>query len=70
MILRAAALIVTLALGLLAAPLAADAQPPAEVPRIGYLGNVSGSAAPYLDSVTHQRQSSSQALPRGRSWNG
>ena len=50
MILRPTALIVTLALGFLAAPLAADEQPPAKVPRVGYLGNVPASAAPYLEA--------------------
>jgi len=35
--LRTIGLIVTLALGLLLAPLAADAQQPAKVPRIGFL---------------------------------
>ena len=48
MILRAAQLMV--ALGLLAAPLAANAQPPAKVPRIAYLGNVPAYAVPYLEA--------------------
>ncbi len=37
MMLRTVRLIVTLALGILLAPLAADAQAPAKVPRIGFL---------------------------------
>ena len=37
---RTAGLIVTLALGLLAAPLAADAQQRPKIPRVGYLGAV------------------------------
>ncbi len=38
MILRTVGLIATLALGILLAPLAADAQPPAKVPQIAFLG--------------------------------
>lgn len=36
--LRPVLLVVTLALGLLAAPLGAEAQPPAKVPQIAFLG--------------------------------
>jgi len=42
-------IIVALALGTLAAPLAADAQQPAKVPRIGFLGPVTPSDFPHLD---------------------
>jgi hypothetical protein len=43
--------LVTLALGLLVAPLAADAQRPANVPRIGMLlGNDRDAAAPSLEA--------------------
>ena len=41
-------LIVTLAAAILAAPLAADAQPPPKTPRIGYLGSASPSAGAHL----------------------
>jgi putative tryptophan/tyrosine transport system substrate-binding protein len=40
--------IVTLLLSLLAVPLAAEAQPPAKVPRIGYLSLGSASDTPYI----------------------
>lgn len=40
---RTAGLIVTLALGILSAPLSPGAQPPAKVPRIGYLGSLPGA---------------------------
>lgn len=40
MILRTVTLIITLALGILTAPLAADAQPPAKkIPRVGFLSS-------------------------------
>jgi putative ABC transport system substrate-binding protein len=44
-------LLVALALGLLAAPLAAQAQPPANAPRVGFLGNSSlAFASPLIDA--------------------
>jgi putative ABC transport system substrate-binding protein len=46
--LRPVGLIVTLALGLLAAPLAAEAQQAGKVPRIGYLSAGSPSGVPHL----------------------
>ena len=45
MILRTVALILTLALGILAAPVVADAQAPGKVYRIGFLGGASPSSA-------------------------
>jgi putative ABC transport system substrate-binding protein len=43
--------VATLAFAILAAPLAADAQPPPKIPRIGYLGAFTASAgAPFLES--------------------
>ena len=46
--------IATLALGLLWAPLAADAQQPARIPRIGYLGTSSPSLEPHLVEAFRQ----------------
>jgi putative tryptophan/tyrosine transport system substrate-binding protein len=46
---KAIALIMTLALGLLVAPLAADAQPPAKVARIGYLLGTTRAQEPLLE---------------------
>jgi len=48
MMITRAAFAVVLILGLLAAPLAAAAQPPAKIPRIGYLGPTSSSAGARL----------------------
>ncbi len=45
---NAVGLTVALAFGILAAPLAADAQPPPKIPRIGYLGSASPSAGARL----------------------
>ena len=47
-------LIVTLALGILAAPLAADAQPPEKIPRIGVLA--AGSPTTYIARYEAFRQ--------------
>jgi putative tryptophan/tyrosine transport system substrate-binding protein len=47
-------LIVTLALAILLAPVVADAQPSARVPRIGYLGNSSPSLEPDLVEAFRQ----------------
>ncbi len=47
-----ATLLVTLALGLLVAPLAAKAQPPGKVPRLGYLGDTPG---PYPEASVEYR---------------
>ena len=52
--LDAVAIITTLALGLLAAPLAADAQQPARIPRIGYLGTSSPSLEPHYVEAFRQ----------------
>src|SRR5919197_3377096 len=47
--------LVILALGLFVAPLAADAQRPANVPRIGMLlGNDADAAAPSLEAFRHR----------------
>ena len=51
---RAVALIVTLAFGVLAAPLAIDAQPPAKVHRIGYLGSGGGPTSVHLVEAFRQ----------------
>jgi putative ABC transport system substrate-binding protein len=49
--LRTAGIIFALALGVLAAPLAADAQPPAKVPQVGFLGGSSPSTlATYIEA--------------------
>jgi putative ABC transport system substrate-binding protein len=48
---RAIGLILTLALGILAAPLAAEAQQPGKVPRIGVLTSDSPEASPYADAI-------------------
>jgi putative ABC transport system substrate-binding protein len=51
---RTIGLLVTLALSLLVAPLAADAQPPAKVPRISLLIPGSSSAfAPRIEAFRH-----------------
>ncbi|MBI4561472.1 MAG: ABC transporter substrate-binding protein [Candidatus Rokubacteria bacterium] len=46
--LRTVALFVTLAFGILSGPLAAEAQPPGKVPRIGFLCPISKPGGPYL----------------------
>jgi putative tryptophan/tyrosine transport system substrate-binding protein len=51
---RLVGLIVTLALAILLAPVVADAQPSARVPRIGYLGNSSPSLEPDLVEAFRQ----------------
>ena len=51
---RLVGLIVTLALAILLAPVVADAQPSARVPRIGYLGNSSPSLEPDLVEAFQQ----------------
>jgi putative tryptophan/tyrosine transport system substrate-binding protein len=51
---RIIGLIVTLTLGLLVAPLAAEAQPSATVPRIGWLGGSTASTRPYLREAFRQ----------------
>ena len=50
MIRRAIGLLVTLALGLLVAPLAAEAQPPTHVHRIGYLLGTTRAQEPLLEA--------------------
>ena len=52
--LRTLGLLVTLALGILAAPLAANAQQPAKVPRIGYLATSSPSTGDYYAKAFRQ----------------
>jgi putative tryptophan/tyrosine transport system substrate-binding protein len=52
--LRTATLIVPLALVLLMAPLLADAQGPAKIPRIGYLAFTTSATAPYLRDTFRQ----------------
>ena len=47
---RAVGSIVTLALSLLVVPLAAKAQPPAKVARIGYLSPVGGGGSPSAEA--------------------
>jgi hypothetical protein len=47
---RAVGCIVTLTLSLLAAPLAADAQPSAKVARIGYLAMTGGAGSPRVEA--------------------
>ena len=49
-----AALIVALALGILAAPLASEAQQPAKVSRLGFLGSGSPIAASHLLDALRQ----------------
>ena len=51
---RIIGLIVTLALGIFLAPLAADAQQAEKVSRIGYLGAASPSAVPHLVEAFRQ----------------
>src|SRR6266545_2847350 len=48
---RTIGFIVTLALGLLMAPLAADAQPSPKIPRIGVLGRTPGSAEGFRQAL-------------------
>ena len=52
--LRSIGLLVTLALGLLLSPLAAEAQPAGKVARIGYLGVSSPSSAAHLVEALQQ----------------
>jgi putative ABC transport system substrate-binding protein len=51
---KAIALLMTLALGLLVAPLAAEAQPPGKVPRIGWLSLAAPSGTQYFLDVFRQ----------------
>jgi putative tryptophan/tyrosine transport system substrate-binding protein len=49
MLRRAIALLITLALALLVAPLASEAQPPLQVPRVGYLLGATREQEPFLE---------------------
>lgn len=74
--LKAVALIVTLAFGVLAAPHAIDAQPPAKLHRVGYLAVGSPPVAEHLVEAFRQglrelgyvegKESAFAAMPRGR----